>query len=170
MRFVCSAILILGLAAVARGADKSDGGFAVAVGFGNPYGGEAGCAVEYQVLLASQFRLTPFAAAGAVNGLFEDSLAIGYNAGVSFEYGRWNRAVASVCFGSLYQDRDSLPKAQTRTMIGPSLFLGSKGVARFGLLWQLWLGCTYIFNPINNPNRTDSDFNQVMGLGLGYKF
>ena len=170
MRLVCSAILILALATVAWGADKSGGGFAASVGFGNPYGGEGGCEFEYQLLLAPPFRLTPFAAAGAVNGLFEDSLALGYCGGVNFEYGRWNRAVATVCFGSLYRDSDSLPVAKTRTMIGPSVYLGYKGVARFGLLWQAWLGCTYIINPANNPNRQDSNFNQVMGLGLGYKF
>jgi len=170
MRLICSAILALALSAVASAADKSNGGLAVSVGIGDQYGGDAGCGFEYQLRLAPRFRLTPFAAAGVVGGTSNDSLAVGYCGGVNVEYGRWHRVLAGVSFGSHYRDSDSLPPAKARTMIGPALCLGYKGTASFGLVWQVYGGIAHIVNPVNNPNRLNTDMAPAFGLGLGYKF
>jgi len=169
VKSACTVILALFAATVALGASKLNSGPAVSVGLGNLYGGDAGGGLEYQILLAPRFRLTPFAAVGVVYYPTRQFPAIGYCGGGNLEYGRWHRAFAGLSFGTQYRDQDSLPVIRTRTMVGPALCLGYKGMAPFGLFWQACGSLAYIINPVNNPNRKNTTVAPAISLGLGYK-
>jgi hypothetical protein len=164
-------VLVLLACLVAQGGDKSGSGPAIHVGFGSMYGG-LGLGVEYQVAVRALFRLTPFVAAGAVqpiDGGYKP-FALGYAIGMNAELGRMHRAYISPHFSSQYLDYDEDEQghiSNKNTVVGPALAVGYKGMARIGLLWQVYAGISY---PANDKHDHANTVAPVFGLGIGYKF
>jgi hypothetical protein len=114
-------------------------------------------------------RLTPFAALG-VETAVDPSVKLrrlGYCFGINAEFGKFHRVFIGPNFLTFGLQADSSNANHYRSIIGPSLIVGYKGTARFGLLWQIAAGAGYSFN----NQTTSSNFPApVVGLGLGYKF
>jgi hypothetical protein len=172
MRLTLSLILSLIFTSFAASADKSAGGFAAHVGMGSMYGAAdgVGAAVEYQVPLRPKLRLSPFAAAGVVgvNDVEAPTKDFGYCIGFNAEYGRFHRVFAGPSFGTQFLEWDSDTHKNVQTLLGPSFVAGYKGTARFGLMWQIYIGIAYIINYKYTENKSNPV--PAFGYGIGYKF
>jgi hypothetical protein len=170
MRLILSLILLLIVTTVAASADRNTGGFAVHMGMGSLYGGDGGAAVEYEVVLRPLLRLSPFVAAGTVgmNDPEAPSTDFGYCIGVNAEYGRFHRVFAGPSFGTQFLEWNSDSPQKVQTLRGPSFVAGYRGTARFGLMWQMYLGMAYIIN--YKYSETKSNPVPAFGFGIGYKF
>lgn len=169
MRLMPTIVLLLVVPSVEASENKSTGGFAAHVGMGSLYGGDGGAAVEYQVPLRPLLRLSPFVAVGTVgvNDPEASSIDFGYCIGVNAEYGRFHRVFAGTSFGTQFIEQDSNNSKNVRTLIGPSFVAGYKGTARYGLLWQIYIGIAYIIN--YKYSEMKSNPVPAFGFGFGYK-
>lgn len=157
---------------------SSTEGIAAHIGIGSLYGGGAGASVEYQFLLRPNFRLTPFVSAGITFSSGSDTpmYGFGYCFGLNTEFFESHRLLTGLSFGTHEIDYETdSPGHENRlgTLIGPSMYVGYKGTARFGLLWILYGG---VSGMVDNASGYLSDFpssstyGPVFGFGLGYKF
>ena len=170
MKLILSVILLFTVTSVSASSDKSIGGFAVHVGIGSLYGG-GGASIEYQVLVSPLWRLSPFVSAGSTMSIYNDNIyRFGYCVGVNAEFGRSHRLFIGPSFGSQYLDYDKDSSdhfSNVNTVVGPAMVLGYKGTARFGLMWLIYGGMSYLINDKHEPKP---GFAPVFGLGIGYKF
>jgi hypothetical protein len=148
-------------------------GLSVQLGTGIIYGGN-GLMVDYQVPLSGLFRMSPFIGIGGTVGGTDGSESkyywLGYSAGLNLEIGKMHRILVSPhFFGSHNVHRNpSTAWINKKTIYGPSLMLGYKGTARFGLVWQIGVGAVYTPNPLSRS--TAYSLNPHLDLGIGYKF
>lgn len=148
--------------------DKSGGGIAVHGGWGTRYGGIGGVSLEYQFLFNPPLRMTPFLSAGSAMSTEPTKHKFGYCLGTNMELGKWHRFITGPSFGTQWVESDSGNQNEFHTLHGLSFVAGYKGTARFGLLWQVYLGIAYI----TDYKFTENQDNPVpaFGIGLGYKF
>lgn len=152
--------------------DKSaKDGWAIHLGAGFMYGGNIGLLTEMQILLKEKLRVSPFCAAGFAEGGTDSTSRkyywFGYSAGVNMEYGKKHRVIFGPHFvgqnligNSVEVKKNSLPAV--------SFIIGYRGTARFGLIWQLYVGDIYVQDPLSS-SKSFSHSSHV-GIGIGYKF
>jgi hypothetical protein len=150
--------------------NKLKNGLAISGGFGNLYGG-IGLCLEYQIKVYPLLRFTPFGSLGFMSPLPNLVIRPTYCAGVNAEIGRFHRLFIGPSFGVqylTYKIEDNGGIYDLRTVIGPALTFGYKGMARNGIMWQFFLGGCYYINDVRFP--VPYGFAPVFGLGIGYKF
>ena len=146
-------------------------GWAIHIGAGFMFGGNAGVLIENQILLKEKLRISPFMALGIAEGE-TDSASVRYNwfgsaMGANLEYGKKHRAILgphlisqSIIGNSVEVKKNFLP--------GLSFIVGYKGTANFGLIWQVYIGNIYTQDPLLESKKY---FNYShVGVGIGYKF
>jgi hypothetical protein len=92
---------------------------------------------------------------------------LNYSVGINFEYGIKNRVIfGSQFIGAYYiADKETIDK---RMFVGTSFIVGYKGIASFGLIWQIYLGVAHIQSPLMIDMKYFYQPN--FGFGIGYKF
>ena len=149
-------------------------GWAINAGAGIMFGGNIGLQGEYQILLKEKLRLTPFLSAGVSDaGWAPESNKrhywFGYSAGTIFEYGKKHRIIAGPHYSGNNLIKSS-PEVKKNTFGGASFILGYKGVADFGLMWQVYIGNFYSPDDDAFSANTDYEHRSHAGAAIGYKF
>jgi len=143
------------------------------LGTGAMYGGIGGL-VEYQRLIKENFYLTPYAGFGFSLGGLDTTTAkyywINYALGINLEFGKRHRLILGpqIIGSNNILNKPSNAKIDKKMLIGSSLIIGYKGIASFGLIWQLYLGFAFMQNPFIDDKKFY--FSPHIGLGIGYKF
>ena len=147
------------------------GGWAIQLGAGYIYGGNIGITGENQILLKEKCRITPFVATGISEGGTDSTsssyLWYGAVTGANMELGKKHRFIfgPQFVFEQIIGSSIEIKKEQLYTA---SFIIGYKGTARFGLIWQIYIGDVYLQDPYSE-SKSFSHSSHV-GLGLGYKF
>lgn len=149
-------------------------GWAIHVGTGNMYGGNAGVLGERQILLKEKFRISPYVGLGVAGG-GTDSISqkkyywLGYTAGLNLEFGKKHRIIFGPHFiGHNLIGNSDLVKKNSR--VAASFILGYKGTADFGLIWEVYIGDIYTQDDDAFSDNMTYSHNSHFGLGLGYIF
>lgn len=156
-------------------ADKSGGGLAIHVGLGDLYGGSAGGTAEYQLIMNSKLRLTPFASIGKVSTFGEETSIseTGYCYGANIEFGKVQRFFTGISYGTHFIDHqtDTAQAHYDETVVikGPSVAIGYKGVSKIGLMWNTFIGMAYEANSPDWLGHSTSTFAPIIGAGIGLK-
>lgn len=143
------------------------GGWAVHVGAGYIYGGSIGLLGERQILISDKFRISPSMASG-VERLGTDSTGtkyyyLGFTGGFNLEIGKKHRLIFGPHFTSQSQLNNNLDTKKSWLPSG-SLILGYRGMADFGLIWQIYIGDNYI----QDAWIDDKKFHHTTQFGLGF--
>ena len=172
LALLCAAFLLAFLNSTAQTplSKSTKDGWALQVGAGYYYGGNIGLLCERQILLKEKLRVTPFASVGFGEG-GKDTLGqrydwLGLTTGAVMEYGKQHRII----FGPqlvMSQSLGTNVDLRKNQLAGMSWILGYKGTARFGLIWQVYIGDIYMQEP-TSTSKAFSHSSQA-GLGLGYK-
>ena len=147
--------------------------FAVQVGTGITYGGVGGL-VEYQIPLKDNLWITPYIGLGESLGGTDSTTAEYFwfcNAiGVNFEHGKKHRLIIGPQLISCFDVKNKPDTAiiYKKTLIGPSIIAGYKGMASFGLMWQVALGMAFIQSPLVADKKYF--FQPHVNIGVGYRF
>jgi len=147
--------------------------FAVQIGNGITYGG-LGALVEYQMPLRDNFWITPYIGLGGSLGGTDSTTAEYFwlcnTIGVNFEHGKKHRLIIGPQLISCFDVKNKPDTAiiYKKTLIGPSIISGYKGMASFGLMWQVTLGMAFIQNPIVADKKYF--FQPHVNIGVGYRF
>ncbi len=146
-------------------------GWAIHAGAGNLYGGNIGILVENQLRSGENMRFSPLVAFGIAEGesdsLSNDNLWLGYTLGINLEYGKMHRVIfGPQLVGNILSGKSV--EIKKKSIVSASLILGYKGTAKFGLIWQVYIGDLYTPDPFTESNKYAHTSH--VGLGLGYKF
>lgn len=151
---------------------NAKGGFAIHLGYGSVYG-KFGIANEYQFVLKRKLRLTPSVSIGLLS--YIKKINISYSIGCDIEIGNAQRFTIGTRFGTIYGEeiysRDDMGYPieiiNVKPRHGPSLEIGYKGEAFFGLLWLVRMGYGLVIDGRNLNNIYPLP---VFSTGLGWKF
>lgn len=146
-------------------------GWAIHLGAGFMYGGNIGFLAEKQILLKNKLRISPFGSFGIAEGGTDSTGSkynwFGYAAGVNLEYGKTHRVIFGPHFTGENLIGNSDEVMQT-SPFGASFIIGYKGVANFGLIWQVYIGDIYY--PDLYLKSKEYSHSSHLGLGIGFKF
>ena len=148
-------------------------GWAILIGAGFMYGGNIGLLTEKQILIKEKLRVSPFVSLGIAEGGNDSILNtkyfwFGYAVGANLEYGKKHRVI----FGPHFVGQNLIGNSvvvKKNFLPAFSFIVGYKGTARFGLIWQVYIGDIYMQNDPLKNNENFSHSNHV-GIGIGYKF
>ena len=151
---------------------STKGGWAIHLGAGIMFGGNIGFLMEKQILLNEKLRISPFASLGIAEG-GTDSISnkkyywFGYAAGANLEYGRKHRIIFGPHFIGNNLIGNSI-EVKKNFFAETSFIIGYKGTAKFGLIWELYIGDVYLQDLYSESKKYFHSSH--LGLGIGYKF
>lgn len=175
MKFILLSLLLLSHNLFAQDSCKlTKDGFAMFAGIGSTFGG-GGLKAEYLKSIKKKTYIISYIGIGTESiSTNAPGRYLGYCIGVNMEYGKQFRLIIGFAYGSngvAYDTEPSNPENaiyNIHARLGPSGIIGYKFTGVYGIVYECFIGMSYVKNPIST--NINYFFWPMGGTGIGYKF